>query len=201
MKDSSDTRLWDKTYESGDYLNHWDYSFASQELVAAAALQAFKPGGTALDIGCGAGREAIFLAKCGLQVIAVDISAKALEIARKRASDAGVNVDWREGSFLDLPVEDASVDFINDRGALHIVPEAERPQFAREIGRVLKPGGTVFIRGASTEAAEEAFTPITAESIDKHFPPPKFSRGPVLPIMLVSDGGTLNAKIVVLRKG
>ncbi|MCI0541438.1 MAG: methyltransferase domain-containing protein [Verrucomicrobiales bacterium] len=84
MKDSSNSQFWDKTYESGDYLNHWDYSCASQELVAAVALQAPKPGGTALDIGCGAGREAIFLAKCGLRVIAVDISAKALEIARQR---------------------------------------------------------------------------------------------------------------------
>ncbi len=112
-----------------------------------------------------------------------------------------MNVDWREGSFLDLPVEDASVDFVNDRGALHIVPESERPNFAREVQRVLKPGGTVFIRGASTDAAEEAFTPITAESIDTHFPSPTFSRGPVIPIRLVSDGGTLNANIVVLRKG
>ena len=200
MKDSSDAQFWEETYESGDFLNHWDYSFPSQELVAAVVLQLPKLDGTALDIGCGAGREAIFLAKCGFRVIAIDISTKALEIARRRASDAGVEVDWRQGSFFELPVEDAAVDFINDRGALHLVPESDRPRFAREVNRVLKPGGSVFLRGASIDAAEETFTPITTESIDKHFPSVTFSRGPVLPITLVSDSGTLDARIVVLQK-
>jgi ubiquinone/menaquinone biosynthesis C-methylase UbiE len=200
MTDSSDAQIWEKTYKSGDYLSLWDYEYPSQELVAAVALQWPKPDGTALDIGCGAGREAIFLAKCGFRVIAVDISTKALDIARRRASDAGVEVDWRQGSFFELPIEDEAVDFINDRGALHLVPEADRPRFAGEVNRVLKSGGSVFLRGAGLDAAEETFTPITAESIDTHFPSATFSRGPVLPITLVSDGGTLDARIVVLQK-
>ena len=87
MNDPADASFWDETYESGDYLNHWDYSFPSHELVAAVALRPPTSGEMALDLGCGAGREAIFLATYGFRVIAVDISAKALEIARNRARD------------------------------------------------------------------------------------------------------------------
>ncbi len=195
MTDPSGAQFWEYTYQSGDYLNHWDYQVPSQELVATIACQLPLQGGTALDIGCGAGREAIFLAQCGYHVIGVDISPTALRFARARASESGVEVDWR----LALPIEDQSVDFVNDRGALHLVPEADRPQFAAEVKRVLRPGGSVLIRGASADAEEEHFTPITAESIDAHFQPSSFSRGPLLPITLVSDGGTLDARIVVLR--
>ena len=200
MTDASDAEFWEATYESGDYLGHWDYQVPSQELVAAVACQLLPAGGTVLDIGCGAGREAIFLAKCGFRVIGVDISTKALEIAKSRAEEAGTKVDWRQGSFFALPVEDETIDFVNDRGALHLVTETERPQFAAELKRVLKPRGKVLLRGASTFAGEEGFTPITAESIDAHFPPEDFSRGPILPITLVSDGGTLDAMIAVLQK-
>ena len=200
MTDSSDAQFWEDTYETGEFLNHWDYQFPSQELVAVVAFQIPKQDATVLDIGCGAGREAIFLAQCGFHVVAVDISAKAIEIARERAAHDGVDVDWRQGSFFDLPVDDSSIDFINDRGALHLVPESNRPRFAAEVKRVLKAGGSAFIRGASVDASEEHFTPITPESIDAHFRPDDFSHGPLLPITLVSDGGTLDATIVVLRK-
>lgn len=73
-------------------------------------------------------------------------------------------------------------------------------QLAAEVRRVLKVGGRVFVRGASVGASEEHFTPITPESIDAHFRPNEFSRCLVLPITLVSDGGSLDARIVALQK-
>ena len=200
MTDEYGKEFWDSTYQDGEYLNHWDYAYPSQELVALVAAQVPKDGAVCLDVGCGAGRDAVFLAQCGFQVIGVDISDKALVIAEKRAAEAGVNVDWRCGSFLDLPLEDHSVDFINDRGALHLVVEPDRPRFASELRRVLKPGGIMLVRGASEANVEEHFTPITVQAVDRHFSSSTFSRGPVAPITLVSDGGNLPANIVVLRK-
>lgn len=195
-----EAEFWEQTYVSGDYRDHWEYEVPSQELVAILAAQVPSRGSIALDIGCGAGRESIFLAQCGLTTIGVDISPKALEIGNERATAAGVTVDFRLGSFFDLPVDDASVDFINDRGAFHLVSEEDRPRFAAEVSRVLKPGGAMLLRGANETETEEHFTAITAASVDNHFPPSSFTRGPVLPIKLISDSGALRANLVVLRK-
>lgn len=56
------------------------------------------PGGTALDVGCGAGTETLWLAQHGWQVTAADISATALETAQTRAADAGLEdrIEWAE---------------------------------------------------------------------------------------------------------
>jgi SAM-dependent methyltransferase len=51
-------------------------------------------GGRALDIACGAGRNAVYLASCGYQVSAIDISLVALKKAKQRAEQAGVDVNW-----------------------------------------------------------------------------------------------------------
>ncbi|NJL26785.1 MAG: class I SAM-dependent methyltransferase [Thermoanaerobaculia bacterium] len=78
-------------------------------------------GGTVLDVGCGAGVEAIFMASLGFEVIGVDRSEAGLEIARERAKTAGVGVEWRLGDALALPVETESIDLALDRGCFHVI--------------------------------------------------------------------------------
>ena len=194
----SEAAAWDEIYQSGEYRQHWEYAHPSPELCAIVAAGIAPVGATALDLGCGAGREAIFLARCGLQVIGVDISDEALRIARERARRIRVKVDWRQGSVFGLPVADASVDFINDRGLLHLIPERRRSALARELRRVLRPGGVLLIRGSSKSRG--TFVPISAKSIDRHFPPSDFTRGPVLPIQMHSDAGAMDGIIAVLRR-
>jgi ubiquinone/menaquinone biosynthesis C-methylase UbiE len=194
-----ETQFWDDAYQSGEYQMDWEYAYPSQELVALVAAGVPKKRGTILDVGCGSGQEAVFLAKCGYNVIGVDISANALRIAEKLAKKANVEVDWRQGSVYKLPVPDASIDFINDRGLLHLISEERRPTYAKEVQRVLKLGGVLLIRGADSHWGKE-FTPITEESITRHFHKTAFDKGPLLPIQLVSNGGVRSARIVVLKK-
>ncbi len=189
---------WESAYTSGEY-EHWEFNYPSPELVALVAAGIIPPGGRVLDVGCGGGREAIFLAQCGFQVIGVDISRAALAIARKRAREARVHIDWRRGDVLALPVDDASMDFINDRGLFHLIDDADRPRYAAELTRVCKPGGSILIRGAG-EALEERFNPVTEAAIATHFPALKFQRGPVLPIPLLSVAGVMDGRIAVLHK-
>ncbi|CAH2715965.1 2-phytyl-1,4-beta-naphthoquinone methyltransferase, chloroplastic [Neobacillus rhizosphaerae] len=125
---------WNEALINGSFRDMWDLSYPSQELVAFIATINFPKVTIGLDVGCGAGREAIFLAQHGLNMIGVDLSAEALRSAAERAKEAGEQVDWRHGNVLDLPVEDQSVDFVNDRGCFHTIAEEERDQFAREIG-------------------------------------------------------------------
>ncbi|HMF32672.1 MAG TPA: class I SAM-dependent methyltransferase [Candidatus Lokiarchaeia archaeon] len=190
---------WDSDYESGNF-EHWEFNYASPEIVALVAFRAFRKNATSLDAGCGGGMDAIFLAKCGFSVIGVDFSLVALQIANRRADEALVEVDWRHGDVCDLPVEDELVDIVTDRGLFHVLEDFNRPKYASEIFRVLKPHGQVIIRGASEESALDRFNPVTEEAVDKYFSPSQFKRGPILPIPLFSVVGVMDARIAILQK-
>ena len=95
-----------------------------------------------LDVGCGGGRYTIAMARLGAEeAIGVDISVSGLADANRRAQNIP-NARFVEGSALDLPFEDNSFDFVVCSGVLHHTPNAEKG--ARQIFRVLKPGGKVY---------------------------------------------------------
>ena len=193
-------QFWNNVYESGDYLKKWDYSKASPELVALLASPIFTPNSTVVDLGCGTGEDAIFMALQGHQVSAIDISQKALDLAKEKAKKAGIKINLQQADFLNLPLDDASVDFINDRGSLHLLDEADWPELAKEIQRVLKPGGMLFMRGASPTNPHKGYTVVTQQLIEHYFDETLFSHGPILPITLISDQGSLEASLVLIRK-
>ncbi len=195
----SDNDYWENAYESEEH-EHWEFSYPSPELVALAAARVPRRNSRVLDVGCGGGTDAIFMAQCGFRVTGVDISAAALRIAEKRAEEALVEVDWRRGNVLELPIDDESIDFVTDRGLFHLIEDHDRPKYASELFRVLKNRGRALIRGASRESAQDRFNPITEEAIDRHFSASKFKRGPVLPIPLFSVEGFMDARIVMLQK-
>lgn len=194
----TDASHWNDHYTSGGYLGAWDYKYPTPELIAIAASGLIPAAGAALDVGCGAGRDAVFLAQCGYCVIGVDCSPDGLAIAQARAEEAKVVVDWRCADVLALPVENLSVDFANDRGCFHVIADEDRPVYAREIARVMKPGGCFLLRGCRN-VKDLPFNAITEEVVDKFFSE-YFSRGMVLPIRLVSDAGTLEANVVVMKR-
>ena len=98
--------------------------------------------GLALDLGCGNGRNAIFLARQGFAVEAVDYSRAAVEWARERVADAGVNVDLRHGNLFDLDLEPGAYDLVYDSGCFHHMPPHRRKQYVDLVTRALKPGGS-----------------------------------------------------------
>ncbi len=192
-------RRWELAYETGDF-RHWESDYPSAELAAIVVAGILPKKAKVLDVGSGGGKDAIFLAQCGFEVIGVDISHAAIEIARKRAAEARAHVDWRRASVFELPIDDSSIDLVTDRGLFHHVKESDRPKYASELFRVLKPRGRALIRGASEKSAEGRFIPVTEEAISKHFPPSRFTRGPVLLLPLISVVGILEGRIVMLRK-
>ena len=117
-----------------------------------------------------------------------------------KAAAAGVQVDWRHGSALALPVDAASVDFANDRGCFHVIAREDRARYAAEVYRVRKAGACLLLRGARADSAEENFVQVDEAEIDRYFDKRQFSRGAVLPLLMLSEAGTLAGNIVVLRK-
>lgn len=128
-------RNWDQHYAQ----NH-DWDRPPSPLLAEATE--WVPPGRALDLACGAGRNALYLARLGWQVVAVDASAAAIRILREQASAAGLTLDARvadleQGSFaIDPAAYDLICDFFYlDRALFPLVREGVRPGglFAAEI--------------------------------------------------------------------
>lgn len=97
--------------------------------------------GRVLEPGCGNGRNAVFLARRGCTVDAVDFSARALGWARERAAGAGVEVTFHERSIVDVDPDPGSYDLVYDGGCFHHVAPHRRPQYVELVRRALRPGG------------------------------------------------------------
>lgn len=106
------------------------------------------PVGRAIDLGTGPGHDAIFLAKKQFQVLAIDISPAAIELAKANAKRAGIGVavDYRVEDVLKLSSPPESATFVNDRGCFHVLAPADRQAYIERVYRVLAPGGQLFLR-------------------------------------------------------
>jgi len=106
----------------------------------------------ALDVGCGQGTESVFLALARFKVTGLDLTAEALARARKLAALLGAQLEFRRGDVLEMPFAKGSFGFVNDRGCFHHLEPERRGDYAREVSRVLKPGGFLFLRCFSDKA-------------------------------------------------
>lgn len=105
-----------------------------------------------LDLGCGTGRNANYIADLGNTVIGIEISKTAIDIAKKRAAAIGVNVDYRIGDIgVSYQIDDSSVDIILDVTSSNSLDEKGREVYLQEMARVLKPGGYVFVRALAKD--------------------------------------------------
>jgi SAM-dependent methyltransferase len=98
--------------------------------------------GRVLELGCGNGRNATYLAGLGCAVDAVDFSAQAIEWARERAARIGVPVTFRHCSIFDAHLADGSYDLVYDSGCFHHIPPHRRGDYAALVHRALRPGGS-----------------------------------------------------------
>lgn len=115
-----------------------------ERLVELARLQ---PGESVLDVGCGTGTLAI-AAKRRVgprgSVHGIDASPEMIARATRKANKAGVDVTFRTAVVEALPFPDRQLDVVLSTLMLHHLPRPTREQSAREIRRVLKPGGRVL---------------------------------------------------------
>ena len=101
----------------------------------------------ALDVGCGSGRDAVYLAKHGWQVTGVDFAETGLNAARRRAQEEGVEVQWVKGDVAELgALELASgYELLYDFGCMHLLPDAGRRGLARGMGDLAGRAATLLI--------------------------------------------------------
>ncbi len=112
-----------------------------RELVSRAFAKLFpEKVGNLLDVGCGTGFYFPLLSRHAEQITGVDVCLPMLDEAQQLISTHGLtNCHVQEGSALELPFDDASMDVVHSWDFLHHVPDV--PKALSEISRVLKPGG------------------------------------------------------------
>ncbi|MBN1464590.1 class I SAM-dependent methyltransferase [candidate division KSB1 bacterium] len=101
------------------------------------------PGGSILEIGCGAGWELLHWARCGMRATGLDLSAAALELAKKNFQHNRLQAKFEHGSAEKLPFADNTFDIVASLGVLHQTESTENA--VAEVLRVLKPGGEALI--------------------------------------------------------
>lgn len=101
-----DATEWDRRYDTADYVWHTEPNQFLPGLIADA------PVGRALDLACGEGRNAVWLARQGWSVTAVDFSAVGIEKGRRLATESGVAVEWVVADVTTWPGRAGSYDLV-----------------------------------------------------------------------------------------
>lgn len=145
---------WEARYAAGE--TPWDGEIVSPDLVDFVTTRA--PGPRALEIGCGTGTHAVWLAARGFSVVALDISPTAVGKARARAAAAGVSPEIRAADALaGLP---SGFNLVFDRGVLHGLSAEEGRRLADRVHAALVPGGWwLSLLGSSDEPSRRPGPP------------------------------------------
>jgi tellurite methyltransferase len=137
---------------TGSAIDSWDKRWATDEGRAdwldphpavVALLPELRSRGAkaALDLGCGVGRHALFLAEAGLQVDAFDGSETGLDVLRASAASRGLTLGFQHGNADALPYADGAFDFVLSWNVIYHGTLGDAGARIAEIWRVLKPGG------------------------------------------------------------
>lgn len=118
----------------------WESASPVGALVERFEQPGFRPR-TVLELGCGDGVNAIFMATRGCEVTAVDVSNTALEMARAKASSAGVRVEFVEGDVFELPRPPEPYDLVFDRGLFHHLQVFQFEDYKHLVADRLAPDG------------------------------------------------------------
>lgn len=126
--------------------------------------------GRALDIGCGTGRDSVYLAQRGWTVTGVDCVTQALDAARRRAKSSGVDVNWVRGDVArlqELGIGDG-YELLVDRGCFHGLTDTEREQYAQGIAAVAAPSARLLMLAFQPRSRGLGPRGVTNEQIARH---------------------------------
>lgn len=119
--------------------------FGNHEELQAILLSVAGPPGTALDLGCGDGRDAIFLARHGFDVTAVDFSPTAIKMARRNVQEAGVPVTVVQDDLTKLRHVTGTFDLVIDIGAFNDLSQEARDLYMDNVLPLTRAGSRYFL--------------------------------------------------------
>jgi SAM-dependent methyltransferase len=159
----------------------WDTGITPPEITTLIEGGAIRIG-QALDLGCGTGANALYLARHGFTVTAIDVSRRAIGLAKRKARSAQLTkqVQFQRGNVTHMRrwVNLNSVDFACDIGCFHNLGGALRRQYSEALANVLKPGAIYMLYAFEPWADRAGVTaPGVAALFDRAFRLDNVQRG------------------------
>jgi SAM-dependent methyltransferase len=142
-------RSWDASYQ-GDDPAPWDIGRPQDAFVRVASEGGFS--GAVLDAGCGTGEHALLAASLGLRALGVDLAATAIELARAKAAERGLDAEFAVADAFELDRLGRSFDTVLDCGLFHTCDEDERSKYVASVASVTKQDGTLYVLCFSDDA-------------------------------------------------
>jgi SAM-dependent methyltransferase len=158
---------WDASYRDGPA--PWDIDRPQPAVVRLASERGFA--GAVLDAGCGTGENAIHVASLGLSVLGVDVAETALAIARGKAGDRGVKVQFASADALQLERLGRKFETVLDCGLFHSFDGAERPGYVASLGSVTEHDGTLYVLCFSDAGPKAGPHPVSEDELRAAFDP------------------------------
>lgn len=148
----------------------WDTEVTPPEVVERIEGEKDPPPGRALDLGCGTGTNAIYLAQHGWQSVGVDFSAIAIWRARRKARRAGVDCRFHQADVTDLSFLEQPFDLALDIGCLHSLQPEGRERYAAGVTRLTRPGGLYMLYAFLPGRGGSSVSGVAPQDVRQLFP-------------------------------
>jgi SAM-dependent methyltransferase len=158
---------WDASYRDGPA--PWDIGGPQPAVVRVAAAGGFA--GAVLDAGCGTGENALHVAALGLPVLGVDVAETALAIARAKAVDRRIEVEFAVADAFGLDRLGRRFGTVLDCGLFHTFDADERPDYVASLASVTEHDGTLYVLCFSDDGPDTGPHPVTEEELRAAFGP------------------------------
>ncbi len=156
---------WDASYHDGPA--PWDIGRPQPAVVRLAAEAAFSS--AVLDAGCGTGENALYLASLGYSVLGVDVAETALGIARKKAAERRLDVEFAAADAFELDRLGRRFETVLDCGLFHTCDGNERPRYVASLASVTEHEGTLYVLCFSDEGPDTGPHPVSREELRAAF--------------------------------
>ena len=156
---------WDASYHDGPA--PWDVGHPQPAVVRLASRGAFA--GAVLDAGCGTGENALHIASLGLSVLGVDVAETALAIARAKADERGLEVEFAAADALQLERLGRRFDTVLDCGLFHSFDGDEQTAYAASLATVTETDGILHVLCFSDVGPDTGPHPVSQEELRAAF--------------------------------
>lgn len=156
---------WDASYCDGPA--PWDFGGPQPAIARLASEGGFA--GAVLDAGCGTGENALLLASLGLSVLGVDVAETALQIARAKAIERGIAVEFAWADALHLERLARKFETVLDCGLFHTFDGSERARYVSSLAAVTQPNGTLYLLCFSDQGPEPVPHPVSHQELSEAF--------------------------------
>ena len=158
---------WDASYHGGP--PPWDIGQPQPAIVRLASQGELA--GAVLDAGCGTGENALHVAARGLSVLGVDVAEMALTIAREKADNRGIEVEFAAADALQLQRLGRMFQTVLDCGLFHTFDRDERPEYVASLASVAEQDATLYLLSFSDEGPDTGPHPVGQDELRAAFHP------------------------------